>query len=123
MNPPIQGLAFPFRIEANGRVATATGDDKLRENLKHLLLTRIGERPMLREYGGGVTQLLHENLNDGIVAVAQHQISKAILRYEPRVLPQEVTVIPQDGELYLRVRYIRVEQPGLQTMVLPLGQL
>ena len=118
----IRGFAFPFRIDARtGGVAITEGDAKLKDNLKHLLLTRIGERVMLREYGGGVTQLLHENINDGLIAVARHQIGKSILRYEPRVLPQEVTVIPKDGELYLRVSYIQADLPGLQTTVIPIS--
>ena len=118
----IRGFAFPFRIDARtGGVAITEGDAKLKENLKHLLLTRIGERVMLREYGGGVTQLLHENINDGLIGVARHQIGKSILRYEPRVLPQEVVVIPKDGELYLRVSYIQADLPGLQTTVIPIS--
>jgi uncharacterized protein len=118
----LRGFAFPFRIDPrSGGVASTEGADKLKENLKHLLLTRIGERVMLRGYGGGVTQLLHENINDGLIAVARHQISRAILTFEPRVLPQEVTVIPRNGELFLRVLYIQADMPGLQTAVIPIG--
>ncbi len=120
-NSQIRGFTFPFRIDSgSGGVAATEGPEKLRENLKHLLLTRIGERVMRRQYGGGVTQLLQENINDGLIAVARHQISKAILRFEPRVLPQEVAVIPQNGELYLRVTYIEADMPGLQTAVIPI---
>lgn len=117
-----QGLAFPFRIDPrSGSVAISEGSDKLTENLKHLLLTRIGERVMLRQYGGGATQLLHENINDGLVAVARHQLTKALLKYEPRILPQEISVIPRDGELYLRITYIEANNPALQqTTVIPL---
>lgn len=119
--PPLQGMSFPFRIDSrSGGVAVTQGPEKLRENLKHLLLTRIGERVMMRQYGGGVTQLLQENINDGLVAVARHQISKAIVRFEPRVLPQEVSVIPHDGALYLRVTYVQADMPGLQTAVIPI---
>ncbi len=119
---PLRGFAFPFHIDPRtGGVAVTEGEAKFQENLKHLLLTRIGERLMQRQYGGGVTQLLHENINDGLIGVARHQIGKAILQFEPRILPQEVSVIPQEGELYLRVRYIVPEQPGLQTTVIPIG--
>ncbi len=120
-NSQIRGFAFPFRVDSStGGVAATEGPEKLRENLKHLLLTRIGERVMRRQYGGGVTQLLHENINDGLIAVARHQISKGILRFEPRVLPQEVAVIPQNGQLYLRITYIQADMSGLQTAVIPI---
>jgi phage baseplate assembly protein W len=117
-----RGFSFPFRIDpVGGGVGVTGGPDKLRENIKHLLLTRIGERPMLRDYGGGVTQLLHENVNDGLIAVAKHQIGRAIVRFEPRVLLQEVSVIPRNGELFLRVIYLQADQPGLQSLAMPLG--
>jgi phage baseplate assembly protein W len=117
----LRGIAFPFRIDArSGGVAVTEGDDKLKENIKHLLLTRIGERLMLREYGGGVAQLLQENVNDGLIALARHQITRAIVRFEPRILPQDVAVIADGAQLFLRIRYIQADSPGLQTTVIPL---
>lgn len=117
----LRGFAFPFRIDVrSGGVAVTEGSEKFKENLKHLFLTRIGERVMVRQYGGGVTQLLHENINGGLIEVARHQITKAMLQFEPRVLPQEVSIIPKDGELYLRVRYIQADTPGIQTTVIPI---
>lgn len=116
-----RGISFPFRIDArSGGVAVTEGDDKLKENVKHLLLTRTGERVMARDYGGGVDQLLHENVNDGLIALARHQIARAIVRFEPRVLPQDVSVVPDGAQLHLRVRYIQADSSRLQTMVIPL---
>jgi uncharacterized protein len=120
--PELRGVAFPFRIDPrSGRVATTSGADKLQDNVEHLPLTRIGERTASRDYGGGVTQLFQENINDGLVEVARHQISQALLRFEPRVLPQEVTVRARGAELFLVVRYIEAETPSLQTTVIPIG--
>jgi uncharacterized protein len=119
----IRGMSFPFRIDPRtGGVAVEAGSEKLRENVVRLLLGRIGERPMLREYGGGVTQLFQENVDEGLVAIAQHQITRALLRFEPRALPQEVSVIETEpGVLRLRVRYIASGQPGVQQAIIPIG--
>ena len=65
-----------------------------------------------------MTQLLHENVNDGLIAVARHQITKSLLQFEPRVLPQEVSVIDQNDVLWLRVRYLVAGTPGLQTALI-----
>jgi uncharacterized protein len=120
--PKLRGVAFPFRIDPrSGGVATTAGADKLQDNVEHLLLTRIGERTASRDYGGGVTQLFQENINDGLVEVARHQISQAMLRFEPRVLPQEVRVHARGAELFLVVRYLEAETPSLQTTVIPIG--
>jgi phage baseplate assembly protein W len=121
MSANVSGFAYPFSIDPRtGGVASASGDDKLRQNLKHLLLTRIGERVMLRQYGGGVTQLLQENINDGLLAVAKHQIARAVVTYEPRVMLQEITVIPGNGVLILRMTYLQAGTPGLQSVAIPL---
>ena len=124
MNSPLKGFSFPFRIDSRtGGVAVTEGGDKLQENLKHLLLTRVGERVMLRQYGGGVTDLQHEPINNALLGLARHQISKTILQFEPRVFPQDVTVIPRDGELYLRVEYVHAESQQIpETLDIPLNQ-
>lgn len=120
-SPPLRGFAFPFRIDPrSGGVAATEGAGKLQENLEHLLLSRVGERLMVRDYGGGVSQLLQENINDGLLAVARLQVSHAILRYEPRVLPQDVGVVGDGGSLWLRVQYVQAEDPGVQTTAIPL---
>jgi phage baseplate assembly protein W len=118
----LRGVAFPFRIDPrSGRIATSADAEKLEDNVEHLLLTRIGERIVSRDYGGGVTQLFQDNINDGLIAVARHQISRALLRFEPRVLPQEVGVRARGAELFLVVRYLQGVTPSLQTTVIPIG--
>jgi phage baseplate assembly protein W len=120
VNGEPSGPAFPFRIDPlTGRVATSMGSAKLKENLTHLLLTRIGERVMVREYGGGVTQLLQDNVNDALITVAQHLVGRAIIRFEPRVLPQEIAVVPRGAELFLRIDYVGAGTQGTQTTVIP----
>jgi uncharacterized protein len=119
----IRGISFPFRVDPRtGGIAVSAGPTKLRENVVHLLLTRVGERPMLREYGGGVTQLFQENVDEGLVAIAQHQVVKAMLRFEPRVLPQQVSVVEAEpGTLLLRVQYVETTQPGVQQALIRLS--
>lgn len=104
MNDPITGFSIPFRIEG-GRVARAEGAEKLKENLVHLLLTGIGERLMLREYGGGLRQLVHDPNNDALRAIVQHQVARSIARWEPRVAVQSVEVSQQGATLVVTLRY------------------
>jgi uncharacterized protein len=120
--PMLSGVAFPFRIDPRtGGTAVTSGAPKLTENLRRLLLSRIGERVMLRDYGGGVSQLLQQNINDALVAIARQQVGAALLRYEPRVVPQDIAVIPRDGELFLRIRYLQAEEPGVRTAAIRIG--
>ncbi len=46
----VTGFAFPFRVDpSSGGVASATGRDKIRQNIRQIIATRFGERPMLRD--------------------------------------------------------------------------
>jgi phage baseplate assembly protein W len=84
------GLALPFRIDGEGGVAVEAGVEKLRDNVVHILLTSLGERVMRRDYGAGLRQLVHDPVNNALLAVVEHQVIKAIAQAEPRV---EVTAV------------------------------
>lgn len=81
----LRGFALPFRIGPAGGVTVETGPEKIRDNIVHILLTGLGERVMRRDYGAGLRQLLHDPINDALVAVVQHQLLKSIAQAEPRV--------------------------------------
>ena len=102
----LRGLTFPFRIDPTTHaVAMTEGSDKLEENLRHLLLTRPGERLMLRGYGSGVYELLQEVINPGILAVLRHHIGRTILEFEPRAMPLDVRVTLLEGELHCQILF------------------
>ena len=118
----IRGFSIPFRIDpASGGVAWASDDEKLQENLIHILYTAVGERVMRRDYGGGIRQLVHDPNNDALRAIVQHQIARSITQWEPRVLLQEVTVTQEEGALMVRLRYTvrRTYQP--RSLSVPIG--
>ena len=115
MSENIRGFAFPFKIDPeSGGITASSGSDKLKENIKHLILTAAGERVMERSYGGGLWQLLSDTSNLALRAIVQHQITKTITKFEPRVAVQEVVVTEEGrgGEvLMVNIRYVdRVAQ-------------
>jgi phage baseplate assembly protein W len=87
-----RGFAFPFRITREGGVSDAAGVEKLRDNVVHILFTSLGERVMRRDYGAGLRQLVHDPINDALLAIVQHQVIKGIAQAEPRVEVTEVRV-------------------------------
>jgi Bacteriophage baseplate protein W len=122
MSDEIRGFAFPFRIE-NGRVASSSGAEKLRDNILHIIVTNPGERVMRRAYGAGVRQIVHDPNNDALRAIAQHQITKAVTQAEPRVEVQAVRIDQSEepatliAELAYTIR--RTRQP--QALSVPIG--
>jgi phage baseplate assembly protein W len=114
------GPAFPFGIDpVSGRIATSAGPAKFRDNLTHLLLTGMGERVMARRYGAGVARLLQEGVNEALLAVAQREVGRAILEFEPRVIPRGVAVLPRGDQLVIRVDYVEAGATASQTVIVP----
>ena len=76
------GIHFPFRID-NGSVARSSQHEKVRQNLRHLLSVRLGERQMRRDYGGAVHQRV-QGANDGTLrSLVRHEIELALRGYLP----------------------------------------
>lgn len=121
MSDEIQGAAFPFRVDPrSGRIAWAQGRDKLRQNVRLILGTRVGERPMLRDFGTRLPALVHEP-NDAVVAdLAVAQAREALLRWEPRILVTDSQVVQAEGELSVRLTYLYTQDPVTDQVLLPL---
>jgi uncharacterized protein len=117
----IAGPAFPFRIDpVSGRVAWASGRDKLRQNVRLVLGTRAGERPMLREYGTRIHSLLHNPNDDVLSELLQTQAQQALLQFEPRVLVTQMSVIQAEGEVRMQLSYTITTEPIADQLILPL---
>lgn len=113
MNEPLRGFAFPFRVALDGGVAFSEGPDKLRQNIVQLLLTDAGERVMRRDYGGGMRAIAHDPNNDALRAVVQHQVRKALVRWEPRAQVQQFSIDPNTDPAVLWANLAFVARPQL----------
>jgi phage baseplate assembly protein W len=117
----VSGFSFPFRIDDQGGVASSDGEEKIRENLIHILLTGVGERVMNRDYGGGLRQLVHDPNNDALWAIIQHQIGKAVTRLEPRALLQSLSLSGQADTLTVTITYVLRQTRQPRTLSVPIG--
>ena len=118
----LHGLSIPFRINptTGGFSWQKNSAEKLKENLIHILLTGDGERPMRREYGSGLKQLLHDPNNDALRAILRHQIGKAITKWEPRVVLQEIGVTGEGANLFANLQFSIRGYTGAQTLSVPI---
>lgn len=123
MSEKLTGLSIPFRIDAasGGLAMQDNHDEKLKENIIHILMTGIGERAMRRGYGGGVEQLVHDPNNDALRAVVQHQIAKALTRNEPGIILQGVNVTQSEGSLTAELSYLVRQTQLPQNLSVPIG--
>jgi phage baseplate assembly protein W len=91
-----QGMSFPPRIGADGRIAWSSGEDNVRESILIILLTEPSGRLMREEFGCGLRQYLFEPNTVATRALIRDQITQAIGRWEPRVAVEEVAVEPDE---------------------------
>lgn len=89
MNKEITGWSWPFRFE-NGRVATSTGVEHLKDNVRNIIATGRLEVPMQPEYGCDLNRRVFDPVNT--LALAEGDIREAIARFEPRVRILDVEI-------------------------------
>jgi phage baseplate assembly protein W len=97
-NPLGQGLSFPPRVGADGRLAWSAGEDNVRESIRVILMTDAGERLMREQFGCGLRQYLFEPNTAATRSRIQDSIVNSIGRWEPRVTLDTVTVDPDDND-------------------------
>jgi phage baseplate assembly protein W len=100
-------LAFPFRIDPDGRTATPRSpQDHIRDEILQLLLTNPGERPFVPEFGGGVRKLIFEPESDALRGVTKARITQALSRWlGHRVTLESVDVDFRDSTIEVEIKY------------------
>lgn len=104
--PDFDGTGPPgFRVDPRGRLATITDAASIRQALLLLLSTRPGERVNRPAYGCHLWRLAFAAADDTTAGLAIHYVTRAVQRWEPRVLVLDVTAgVPEDEPSLLEVR-------------------
>ena len=68
-------------------------EEAVKTALKHLILTKNFERPFHPEIGTQITSLLFENFSPSVRIAMEKTIEDAILKYEPRVKLNNVSIL------------------------------
>jgi phage baseplate assembly protein W len=116
------GLQFPLGVDGSGRIALATGEQRVEQSIALVLGTRLGERMMLPRFGCGAHDLLFE-ANDatsrGILKSAVHE-ALSLLENRIDVLDIEVDTSPSTPSLVLvRVDYRIRSNNAIGNLVYP----
>jgi len=82
MTPPLKAtFAFPFAVNAAGRITATDRDEAIRAKIIQVLFTAPGERVHLPEFGCGLFNLVFEP-NDAILAATmEFTIGQALSRW------------------------------------------
>jgi phage baseplate assembly protein W len=99
-----RGWSFPPRVSAMTLgTEMEEGDSDIRQSLFVLLSTPQGERVMVPTYGCDLPRFVFADLTASLLSEMREVITTAILRWEPRIDPIDVTatIDPDDSALVL----------------------
>lgn len=106
-----QCWAFPPQFNpgsAENGVSLVAGIEAIKQSLKVLFITEPAERIMREEYGGGMNDFIFANITDALLARIETRIEDNILRYEPRVKTDSISIRPLSGQasrLLIKIRF------------------
>jgi hypothetical protein len=106
----------PFDLNPNtGDLYRNINDFAIRESLKNIMLTDLGERPFQPTLGSDIRKMLFENFDDRTELEMKRAIEIAIHNHEPRVVLRELSVIPDNdnNQVTITIFYTTINSPGL----------
>lgn len=103
-----RGWSFPPGFNrTTGRVEMSQDEEDVRQSLRILLSTTIGERILEPRYGCNLVRFLFEPLDTTLATYIKHLVRDAILYFEPRVVLEHVRteVDSEEGRLIINLDY------------------
>jgi len=118
-----RGWSFPpvFSNPALGP-AMVEGDEDIRQALRILIDTRLGERAMRPEFGSPLADFMFSELDADSVSLLSERLADVIVRYEPRIDLESVDVDDSegpDGILNVQIHYTIRETNTRDNLVYP----
>ena len=117
-----RGIAFPLRIGANGGLALVEREREIQEAIRLILGTSEGERPMRPEFGSRLRDFVFDGANGANAAAIATEVRVALLRWEPRVIIDNVIVTPDEDDpsiLYIEIQYVIKTINDTRNLVFP----
>ncbi len=100
-----KGWAFPPGLNGKGHLKEAQYEESICQAIHLILSTARGERVMRPEFGCDIHDYLFESLNATTLTQVREAVRRALIRWEPRIILEEVEVSPQEGKLLVEITY------------------
>jgi phage baseplate assembly protein W len=116
------GWAFPPCVASDGSILMAAYENDVREAVLIILATDKGERVMRPDFGAGLRSFVFGPLNQTTLQRVQTRVQEALVKWEPRITVEQVSVTidpSEQGKLLIAVRYLVRVTNTLQNLVYP----
>lgn len=103
----LKGLSFPLKFSPRGSLSTSEGIDKVKENIKAIVLTAVNERVMNPSIGAMGYEYLMRNLTPQETSILKHELRLGIEAGEGRVVVLDINISqPElDGQLQISLTF------------------
>lgn len=93
-----RGFKFPFSVDpSTNRIAMSSAEEDIKEAIRIILRTNVGERVMLPEFGTEAGDFVFSDNRAERIAALESSVQEALDRWEPRIMDVEVTATSADG--------------------------
>lgn len=95
-------------VDAQGQIAEASGDEKIRQSIWVILSTAPGERVGRPDFGCGIHDLVFAPRTAGTLGELSRSVTTALQRWEPRIEVLGVDALPHPKDangILLEIRY------------------
>ena len=100
-------LDYPFGFGPDGRTATTSAQDHVRDMVEQVLFTAPGERVNRPDFGSGLLGLLFEPNSEALAAATRARVEGALHRWLAEVIQLESVVVrAQDAMLEVTIQYV-----------------
>ena len=107
VNTPVvySDIADDFSRDRFGDLNLVTNEQSVQQAIETLIMTPVGSRKFLPDYGTSIPTLLFEPLDEGTVILIRNEIRRGVKKWEPRVDLRDVKVVPdyEKNELFISV--------------------
>jgi len=92
-----RGLAFPPQVDDRGSVALTTNENEIQQAIYIILSTAPGERVIRPEFGCRIFDYIFAPANNATASAVEIEVRTALIRWEPRININKITVTPTPG--------------------------
>ena len=99
------GWTFPVKTAPHGGIAVAQGADDVKQAIRVILGTALGERAMRPDFGCAVHDLLFAPADMSLTGKARFYVRNALQQWEPRIKVDRVDAQIDANRLLIEVEY------------------
>ena len=100
-----KGWAFPVGTASGGGIAMAEGEEDIRQAIRIILGTALGERAMRPDFGCEIHNLVFEPMDETLTRRAEYYARTALERWEPRIEVENISASLDGAKLTIEVNY------------------